>query len=56
MEIGHVKHMGKGVQCVRTEIKLWRYRKCAGDRTGQCQKKNQQEKSQSFLVNIINGE
>jgi hypothetical protein len=42
VETGHVKQMGRGVQCVRTEIRLWRYRKCVGDKTGQCAKKKNQ--------------
>jgi hypothetical protein len=34
MEKGQVKQMVREVQCVRAEIRKWRYRKWAGDNTG----------------------
>lgn len=47
---------GEKVQCVMTEIRKWRYRKCAGEKTGHSAKQSQYEKSPSFLINIINRE
>jgi hypothetical protein len=34
VEKRHAKKMRRGVQCARTEIRKWKYRKCAGCKIG----------------------